>query len=227
MPWIESHDDIWDHWKTLKLCDLLGRKDYAVVGHLTSLWHFVLRNAWRDANLEKWGDQGIERAARWDGEPGVFVKALREAGYLDGSVAHDWLERAGKLVNDRLYNDQRKKYAVIRRKSDATLPNPTLPNPTQPNDKRDPKAGSKPKGFKAPSLSDVGAYCKERRNNVDPEKWLAHYQSNGWRVGRNPMRDWKAAIRTWERNSGTFGGSKANGGVVGEARPIPGKYANR
>jgi hypothetical protein len=50
-----------------------------------------------------------------------------------------------------------------------------------------------------PTLEEVAAYCKERGNDVDPAKWIAHYESNGWRVGRVPMKDWRAAVRTWER----------------------------
>ena len=50
-----------------------------------------------------------------------------------------------------------------------------------------------------PSLSEVEAYCRERGNSVDAEAFIAFYESNGWRVGRNPMKDWKAAVRTWER----------------------------
>jgi hypothetical protein len=52
--------------------------------------------------------------------------------------------------------------------------------------------------FQKPKLEEVRAYCKERGNTVDPLKWLAFYESNGWRVGRNPMKNWKAAIVTWE-----------------------------
>jgi hypothetical protein len=59
----------------------------------------------------------------------------------------------------------------------------------------------KPKGFVPPSLKDVQDYCKERNNSVNPEKWISHYQSNGWKVGKNSMKDWKAAVRTWEGNS--------------------------
>ena len=50
-----------------------------------------------------------------------------------------------------------------------------------------------------PTLEQVSAYCAERGNNVDPQTWLDHYISNGWKVGRNAMQDWKASIRTWER----------------------------
>ena len=56
------------------------------------------------------------------------------------------------------------------------------------------------KRFAKPTLDDVKAYCQERNNNVDAEKWFNYYSANGWKVGKNPMKDWKAAVRTWERN---------------------------
>ena len=52
---------------------------------------------------------------------------------------------------------------------------------------------------KHPTLEEVKAYCSERGNKVDPERWFDYYTSNGWKVGKNPMKDWKAAVRTWER----------------------------
>lgn len=144
MAWIETHDELWEHHKINRLCTAVNEPDYSVVGRLVSLWHFVLRNAWRDANLEPWGDDGIERAARWDGEKGVFVAALRECGFIDGFVVHGWQKRAGRLVQDRRRNEVRKrrrltggKPAVKRRdtagKLVATLPYPTVPNLTLPN----------------------------------------------------------------------------------------------
>ena len=53
--------------------------------------------------------------------------------------------------------------------------------------------------FAPPTLEEVQAYCWERGNNIDPQHFLDYYSSNGWKVGRNPMKDWKAAVRTWER----------------------------
>ncbi|MGB4223340.1 MAG: hypothetical protein WBJ54_05935 [Syntrophorhabdus sp.] len=53
--------------------------------------------------------------------------------------------------------------------------------------------------FTPPKLEDVITYCKERKNNVNPEKWLDHYTANGWMIGKNKMKDWKAAVRTWEQ----------------------------
>ena len=56
------------------------------------------------------------------------------------------------------------------------------------------------KRFIPPTLEEVKAYCWERQNGVNAERFIDHYSSNGWKVGRNPMKDWKAAVRTWERS---------------------------
>jgi hypothetical protein len=50
-----------------------------------------------------------------------------------------------------------------------------------------------------PTLAEVKAYCDERQNGVDAQKWYDHYEANGWKVGRTAMKDWKACVRTWER----------------------------
>ena len=53
--------------------------------------------------------------------------------------------------------------------------------------------------FSPPSVDDVRAYCTENGFRVDPDRFVDFYTSNGWRVGKNPMKDWKAAVRSWER----------------------------
>tara|TARA_R110000803_G_scaffold108436_2_gene176706 strand:- start:906 stop:1529 length:624 start_codon:yes stop_codon:yes gene_type:complete len=57
------------------------------------------------------------------------------------------------------------------------------------------------KRFKEPNAGDVADYCIERKNNVDPMKFINFYDSNGWKVGKNKMKDWKACVRSWEANS--------------------------
>ena len=54
--------------------------------------------------------------------------------------------------------------------------------------------------FTPPTLDEVQAYCLERGNNVDAERFIDYYTANGWKVGRNAMKDWKATVRTWERS---------------------------
>ena len=56
-------------------------------------------------------------------------------------------------------------------------------------------------GFAPPTLSEVQAYCKERNNTVNAENFVDFYQSKDWYVGKNKMKDWKAAVRTWENKS--------------------------
>lgn len=55
--------------------------------------------------------------------------------------------------------------------------------------------------FRPPALEEVVEYCNERKNAVDAERFLDYYTANGWKVGKNPMKDWRAAVRTWERSS--------------------------
>ena len=53
--------------------------------------------------------------------------------------------------------------------------------------------------FKKPSIDEVKDYCKERNNNIDAEAFIDFYESKDWKIGKNKMKDWKAAVRTWER----------------------------
>ena len=55
------------------------------------------------------------------------------------------------------------------------------------------------KVFKKPTIEEIRKYCNERNNNVDAERFYDFYESKGWMVGSNKMKDWKAAIRTWEQ----------------------------
>lgn len=57
------------------------------------------------------------------------------------------------------------------------------------------------KRFTKPTIEEVKKYCMERNNGVDAQRWFDYYSSNGWKVGKNPMKDWKAAVRTWERSN--------------------------
>jgi len=53
--------------------------------------------------------------------------------------------------------------------------------------------------FIPPTIEEVTQYCKERNNNVDPQKWYDFYSAKGWMIGKNKMKDWKASVRTWEK----------------------------
>jgi hypothetical protein len=65
--------------------------------------------------------------------------------------------------------------------------------------------------FIPPTVDEVKAYCEERKNGVDYQRFIDYYTANGWKVGKNSMKDWKATVRTWERN-GNVNSSGTNSG---------------
>lgn len=60
------------------------------------------------------------------------------------------------------------------------------------------------KRFAPPSVAEVRAYCEQRGNGVDPQRFVDYYTANGWMVGKNKMKDWKASVRTWESKQSTY-----------------------
>ena len=62
-----------------------------------------------------------------------------------------------------------------------------------------PSPGEPRKRFVPPTVEEVRAYCLERGNGIDPQGFVDHYEARGWRYNGNvPMKDWRAAVRTWE-----------------------------
>jgi hypothetical protein len=60
------------------------------------------------------------------------------------------------------------------------------------------------RSFSQPSLDDVSKYCQERKNSVDPQMFIDFYTAKNWMIGKNKMKDWKAAVRTWEQRNTTI-----------------------
>ena len=79
----------------------------------------------------------------------------------------------------------------------------------------EPAAPQRATRFSPPTLEEVAAYCVARGNNVDPHRWYDHYTSNGWLVGKNKMKDWRAAVRTWERSDYQAPAKKSVGSFMG------------
>lgn len=68
-------------------------------------------------------------------------------------------------------------------------------------------AKKKRRPFKEPTLEEVTAYCQERKNSVDPQAFIAYYQTRGWELkGGAKMKDWKASVRYWERTEKKYSG---------------------
>lgn len=74
------------------------------------------------------------------------------------------------------------------------------------------------KRFTPPSVDEVAAYCRERRNAVDAQRFVDFYAASGWMRGKTPVRDWKACVRTWERNDN----ARIEVNIAHEQRPFGG-----
>lgn len=89
-----------------------------------------------------------------------------------------------RALNERCTDVQLIQYNTVNNKEDKTI-----------QDKKDNK--------KIPPLfSAVSDYCSERNNNIDPKAFFDFYESKGWKIGKERMKDWQAAVRTWEQRSG-------------------------
>ena len=95
---------------------------------------------------------------------------------------------------------------------------PETDTPTTPEEPEKPKN----KRFVKPTVEEVEAYCTSRGNTVNAQRFVDHYESNGWKVGKNPMKDWKAAVRTWESREEVQGSGKHSGSNKGAEPGQPG-----
>ena len=131
---------------------------------------------------------------------------------VDGTICiANWEKHQNidKLAQMREYNRLAQQKSRARRKLlPAVNDSQENVNDSQCTDKEEDKEKDKEKEkkseskrFTPPTVDEVKAYCSERNNNVDAQRFVDYYTSNGWLVGKNKMKDWKAAVRTWERNN--------------------------
>ncbi len=163
--------------------------------------------------------------------PGDFVFGLNKASEeLDMSV------RSIRTIIDFLRNSQNmtikttNKYSVISITNWGIYQSEEIQNDNQ-NDKRPTNDRQQTRMYKneknifiIPTVEQVREYCIQRGNKIDPEKFVAFYESNGWLVGKNKMKKWKAAIITWEKRKGDGNGS---GTYIRSRAPYPQKGRGR
>lgn len=154
VAWIESHQELARHPKTKRLARKLSVSLPAAVGHLHFLWWWAMDYA-QDGSLAKFTNDDIADAVAWDGDADHLVNALIESGFIDhtddGLIIHDWYEYAGRLIEKKEQNRERKRRSRAK-KEEVTqmshgshadnrvtdegvtgLPNQTKPNHTIPN----------------------------------------------------------------------------------------------
>ena len=114
---------------------------------------------------------------------------------------------------DRRISDERKQKKLTQSRNLEEILKKSTPEIEKKIEKEIDSSAStttKRKRFEKPTLSEIEQYCIERGNKVDAQHFYDYYESNGWKVGKNSMKDWKAAVRTWERSEYRKPNSKKN-----------------
>ena len=147
----------------------------------------------------------------------LYAESFTEPEDFAGNERFVW--PAAKQLIDLTYSEnlkQRengKKGGRPKTNENPDKPTETQNNPEKPNESLKEKKSNIKKSnvkknntdirrFTPPTLQEVTDYCLERGNSVDPSRFIDFYASKGWKVGNQPMKDWKACVRTWEQRDG-------------------------
>lgn len=137
-------------------------------------------------------------------EVGISVQSLRtslEHLKSTNNITHE-TNRQFSIITIKNYN----KYQIDNTASNKRLTNEqqtinnNIINNNKENNKESISKDIPKKVFVKPTIQEIIDYCKERNNDVSPEKFYNFYESKGWYVGKNKMKDWKACVRTWEQH---------------------------
>lgn len=226
MAWIESHQSLSRHKKTLKTAGRLAVDRHKLIGHLHELWWWALDNVGVDGRLDGMSSYEIALAAQWDGDPKEFVDALIDGGFIDNIdgclVLHDWYDYAGKLIERRLQERERSR---IRREAakrnrdvnqettvgqpldDQEKTNGTVPNLTVPNNTIDNININRRKKFDEDSIPmKIARHLQQEILKQDPNtklpKDLQKWAEEADRMIRLDNRDPDEAMQliTWAQN---------------------------
>lgn len=201
MAWIGVHQNLKDHPKTLDLMNIMDWDLDTSLAKLLRFWLWCVDYA-EDGDLRKHNDARLAVAVGLDAKDGKrFVEGMVQSGWIDRDPyfrVHEWWEYFGKFLQTR-YKQTPEKYQRIKNMYDCSntvqiTDNITQPNTTQPN-----LTKKEICRFSPPIMEDVKKYCLERKNGVDYVKWHNFYSAKNWMIGKNKMKDWQAAVRTWEQ----------------------------
>jgi hypothetical protein len=132
----------------------------------------------------------------------------RLLNYAKHRAIRDEEERRDYMKN--LMREKRAKSVSNVSRSEPSLSQAEAEAEAESRSIKEPKRQSVVFHFSIPSLGEITSYCQDRGRKVDPQQFFDYYTSNGWKVGRNNMKDWRAAVRTWEKNRLSKGAENGN-----------------
>lgn len=206
--WIKVGVDIFDHPKTLAFAGALDIDTDSAACKLLRLWTWAFKQA-PDGHVMKWGARAVAGAIQFKGDAEKLHQALREAALIDeNGRIHDWLEWGGALHKLRRATSERVEKSRSKEpcNSDVTVTPALNPSRVETLDSRvetlksksTPESTSKTCRFAPPQRADIVEYFATKGGTVEQATMFeAYYRSNGWKVGKNTMKEWKAAAVGW------------------------------
>jgi len=143
-----------------------------------------------------------------------WISQLRSKGYINVDLIYKKgtksIEERRIMINGIPISEKVDTYKQneIYPISEKTEDNNTSINTTSNNKEKIYKKETTTKKFKKPTLEELKKYCKEKGYEIDCEYFIDYYESKGWVVGKSPMKDWEASVRTWVRNNKKFNNTK-------------------
>lgn len=135
-----------------------------------------------------------------------------------GLISEDWQpiawEKRQKRSDGDPTNSERQRRFREKNKRNALRNKTVTPLEKSREEKSREKNGEKRTRFVPPSLSDVQDYCTQRKNSVNPQEFIDHYETNGWMRGKTKIKCWKACVRTWEKNTETSSASSYGANAI-------------
>lgn len=202
------------HRKTRRLAKILGIPVPCALGLMEALWH-VTAEQQPDGAIGRMSNQDIADEMFWEEDADQLIGAFVESGLIDESqehrlVIHDWTRHADQATKRKVARHGGK---LVSQEQDVTSHRLAANSPPEPESRvqsqspgsPQPPKGESPTRFRKPTQEEVKAYAETR--GYPPSEALAFwdfYESKGWKVGRNPMKDWQAAWRNWERGKDKF-----------------------
>ena len=205
--WIKMRVCLWTHPKVVTVASRLSVTKTHAIGALYCAWCIADQHANKNGHISMTAD-ALDSLCEMPG----LTAAMASVGWMTlGETSLQFVsyqEHNGATAKQRASANKRQKLSrsrhgrvTVRRDKSVTREEKRREEKKEEKDPPTPQSTAVVLVFKPPTIDEVRAYCIERRNRVDPEAWFNHYTSNGWMVGRTKMKDWRAAVRTWEKNN--------------------------
>jgi hypothetical protein len=236
--WIKIDVGTFDKPEVARIATRVNLDVFGIIGRLARLWGYVDEHgnngridgvdaAFFDAMLQCQGFSAAVASVGWLAidETGVSVPKFDRH---NGKAAKTRVQAAARQLRRRKRDNKRDKChaaPLTQAQHDPTEDVISQQGALFGDDSKAEPVSAR-KRFVKPTEEEVTAYCEQEGIKIDVTHFYSHHESKGWKVGRVPMVNWKAAVRTWERNTIAFSntGGQANGKNAARIKPDPGLY---